>query len=105
MLFPHSYHQKKLAIEFIEGETALSDLDLGDFVDEIHRLNVNSCDEVIFDLEKINYLNSSDLGVLIKIKDMLLDDHINLILLNPSDNIKELLNIVGLNDFFGISEG
>jgi len=104
MQYPYSYEKKKLYINIPDHSEAFSDIDIDDFIGELLDLNIHARNEIMIDLRNVKHLNSSDLGALIKVKDLLLDNNINLVLLNPSENVLELLNIVGLSDFFGVAE-
>ena len=104
MQYPYSYEKKKLNINIPDHSEAFSDIDIDDFIGELLDLNIHARNEIMIDLRNVKHLNSSDLGALIKVKDLLFDNNINLVLLNPSENVLELLNIVGLSDFFGVAE-
>lgn len=104
MVYSYNYKDKILIVQINDDNEALGDIDVTNFVTDMQRLNTYSMDIALIDLHDKSYFNSSDLGALIKIKDSLFDAGITLELLNPSESILELLNIVGLNDFFGITE-
>ncbi|HPB81508.1 MAG TPA: STAS domain-containing protein [Spirochaetota bacterium] len=104
MIYPYTYKNKTLVVQINDDNEPLGDIDVTKFVTNIQKLNTCSMDTTLIDLHEKSYFNSSDLGALIKIKDSLFDAGITLKLLNPSESILELLNIVGLNDFFGIDE-
>lgn len=105
MEYAHRYENGMLIISVDDARTPLSELDIQNFTREIHTLNTGSKNQVVLDLNKKKYFNSSDLGALIKARDRLFDEGIELLLRKPSDNILELLKIVGLKDFFGTYNG
>jgi anti-anti-sigma factor len=102
MEYPHRYQDTMLVVEIRENDERLAEIDVDGFVGDIIKLNVHAHSAVVFDLNNKKHFNSSDLGALIKAKDMLLDEGIELILQRPSENIVELIKIAGLNDFFKI---
>jgi anti-anti-sigma regulatory factor len=104
MLYPYTYKNKTLVVQINDDNEPLGDIDVTKFVTDTQKLNTYSMDTTLIDLHEKSYFNSSDLGALIKIKDCLFDAGITLKLLNPSESILELLNVVGLNDFFGIDD-
>ncbi|MCP4137334.1 MAG: STAS domain-containing protein [bacterium] len=70
---------------------------LKDFVrTEITGDNTN----IILNLKQVPHLNSTALGVLIKIVEELSERKMNLFLMNASDSIKGLINLSGLKSFF-----
>ena len=102
MQYLHKYQNGALLIEIDDSREHLPDLVFDAFIDEILSLiNVGETN-VILNLIKKKHFNSSDLGVLIKVKDRLFENGIELYIMNPSDNILELLKIVGLKDFFRV---
>ncbi|HPA72721.1 MAG: STAS domain-containing protein [Spirochaetes bacterium] len=105
MEYSHRYDNGVLVIDIDDSREPLSELDILDFTREVHSLNTGSKSQVVLNLNKKTYFNSSDLGALIKARDRLFDEGVELLLLNPSENILELLKIVGLKDFFGIHNG
>ncbi len=104
MQYLHKYENGVLVIEIDDDRQHLPDIEFDGFVDEILLLNNNAESTVLLDLIKKKHFNSSDLGVLIKVKDRLFDNGIELCIMNPSDNVLELLKIVGLKDFFRICD-
>ncbi len=102
MEYSYRYLGKLLAVEIEENSVSLSDIDIDDLVSEILDLIREARKCVIFDLKGKKHFNSADLGALIKSKDLLSDNGIDLVLMHPSENIMELLKIVGLMDFIRI---
>lgn len=105
MVYSSRYDNGVLIIEIDDRREPLSDLNIRDFTGEIQSLNTGSKSQVVMDLSGKKHFNSADLGALIKIRDSLFDEGLELLLLKPSDNILELLKIVGLTDFFGTYTG
>jgi anti-anti-sigma factor len=104
MIFPHNFVNKIPVIEIEESNTAFSDLDAEDFCRELIEFNVHSAERIAFDLTEKKYFTSAELGILIKIKDTLLDQGIDLVLINPSEKARELLKMVGVFDLFMLVE-
>ncbi len=100
MIFPHSYINKIPVIKIEESDTSFSDVDAEEFYKDLVELNVHSSERIAFDLTEKKYFSSAELGILIKIKDMLLDEGIDLVLINPSEKARELLKMVGVFDLF-----
>ncbi len=105
MVYTSRYDNGVLIVEIDDAKGALSDLDVNGFISDIQDLNSASKNLVVFDVGLKKHFNSSELGILIKARDMLFEEGIELMLMNPSKNIRELLKIVGLNDFFRIYAG
>ncbi len=60
---------------------------------------INKC---IIDISEVRYMNSSGIGVLITILTKLRNKEGEVVLLNPSDQVKKLLVITKLNNIFSI---
>lgn len=60
---------------------------------------INKC---IIDISEVRYMNSSGIGVLITILTKLRNKDGEVVLLNPSDQVKKLLVITKLNNIFSI---
>jgi anti-anti-sigma regulatory factor len=102
MIYPYSYKNNILVIEISDNDELLSELNIKNISRDILDLNTHLYPEVILDLSNKRSFNSSNLAALIKIKDILFDEGIEIILQNMSDNIRELLKIVGLSDSFRV---
>ena len=102
MIFPYEYKNDVLVVKIDEKDSSFSEIIDGDFCKETLELNVHSSGKIAFELTGKKYFNSADLGTLIKIKDILLDEGIELVLINPSDKTTELFDMVGVSDFFVI---
>jgi anti-sigma B factor antagonist len=55
---------------------------------------------VVVDLEKVRYVNSSGLGVLITLLTKVRNKQGELVVVNPSEQVKKLFQITKLNDVF-----
>jgi len=104
MVYPYSYVNKVPVIEIVEEECSFADIDVEEFYNDIIQLNVHAAERIALDLSKKSFCSSADLGVLLKIKDLLIDDGIDIVLINPSDKAVELLKMVGVFDLFLLSE-
>jgi len=105
MLFTCRYDNDVLIVEIDDSKEPLSDVDVNGFIGDLQELNKASKNRVVLDLSLKKHFNSSELGTLIKVRDGLFDEGIELLLMKPSENILELLKIVGLNDFFRTYNG
>jgi anti-sigma B factor antagonist len=102
MVTPHHYHKNTLIVEISEGDGKLVSQSIEDFINELLSLNTGKKKEIVLDMSKKGYLNSSGLGDLIKLKDMLTDQGIDLMLLQPTSRVMSLLEMVGVTQFFKI---
>ena len=76
-------------------------LELMDLVSEKLNDNINQC---AIDLALVRYMNSSGIGVLITLLTKFRNKGGELVLINPSEQIKKLLIITKLNSIFVIVE-
>jgi anti-sigma B factor antagonist len=74
-------------------------MELVDLVNDKLNQEVNSC---AIDLSEVRYMNSSGIGVLITILTKFRNKGGEVVLINPSDQIKKLLVITKLNAIFNI---
>jgi anti-anti-sigma factor len=102
MDYTHRYQDDILVVELGKDDEQLSEINIDNLVKDMIALNIHSNNNIILDLRYKTHFNSTDLGALVKTKDLLIDAGIELILQRPSDNIIELIGIVGLSDFFKI---
>jgi anti-anti-sigma factor len=102
MDYKHRYQDNMLVMELRKDEDQLSEINIDNFVKDMIALNIHSNNKIILDLRNKTHFNSTDLGALVKTKDLLFDAGIDLYLQRPSENIVELIGIVGLSDFFKI---
>jgi len=57
-------------------------------------------DDIILDLETIDYIDSIGLGMLVSLYKESLNRNISLKIKNPSDNVKKLFRITALDELF-----
>jgi len=76
-------------------------LELMELVNDKLNDNINRC---AIDLSQVRYMNSSGIGVLITLLTKFRNKGGELILINPSEQIKKLLIITKLNSIFVIVE-
>lgn len=93
-----------LIFDIPEGGGTLVGFELDDFLNDILELYSENIKTVGLNLSKKNYLNSTGLGELIKVKDTLLDEGIKLVLISVGARIKSLLDMVGVEEFFNLIE-
>ncbi|CAG0953066.1 MAG: STAS domain-containing protein [Bacteroidetes bacterium] len=73
-------------------------------INEIENALANGCNKFILNLEKLEYLNSTGLGVLISLYTKIRNHSGELILSNISEPVKKLILISKLNSVFTIIE-
>lgn len=77
--------------------------ELFDFL--INKIEKENVSEIYFDLSSTTYLDSSFIGVIISIHKKTKKLHnSDIIILNPSDKVKEILNTMGLMEIIPIQE-
>jgi anti-anti-sigma factor len=102
MSVPYRIVNNYLIFDIPEGDGTLVGFELDDFINDILELYSENIKAVGLNLSKKNYLNSTGLGELIKVKDTLLDEQIKLVLIAVGARIKSLLDMVGVEEFFNI---
>jgi HptB-dependent secretion and biofilm anti anti-sigma factor len=98
------YHVKGtvLVVDMPEGEGRLTSRDIDDFIGQVLGLGTTKIRKIAFDMSRKEFLNSSGLGELVKVKDVFLDKNIELVLIGPTQRVKSLINMVGVDQFFNI---
>lgn len=92
------HHTLVLALEGdILGDS--SSLEIIDFVNE--KIN-QKFKNALLDLSKVRYINSSGIGLLITIVTKFRTNEGEVILVNPSEQVKKLINITKLDSIFTI---
>ena len=82
------------------GELDLSNCDkLKEF---LNKLFIESQIDIKIDLEKLDYIDSTGLGVLISILKKLKTSNKELYLVNPKQNVEKIFNITGLDKIFNM---
>ncbi len=105
MEYTHRYENNTLIIEIDDTKTPFCYIDVEMFAKEVIALNTKGENRVIIDLEKKKYFNSTELGIIIKIRERLFESGIETALAHPSKQILDLLVMVGLTAFFDIKKG
>ncbi len=98
MRFTHHITNDVLIVT-IESAGGVIDEDVDSLLEEIIALSPKK-NIIAIDLSGKEFLNSTGLGQLIKIKDVLVDRNIQLLILNPSKRVKSLIDMVGVHRFF-----
>ncbi|MCP4130996.1 MAG: STAS domain-containing protein [bacterium] len=98
----HHYKKNTLVITIPHNDNRLTDNEIEVFIREIIKLNNEKSNAVAFNMSQINHFNSNSLGNLVRIKDTLADNKIELTLISVSESGMSLLNMVGLETFFNI---
>ena len=91
-----------LVVEIPEGSGHLAGLDVDSFIRAIMEIAGPSISTIAFDMSQLEFLNSSGLGELVKIKDSLMDRNILLALINLSPRVTSLITMAGVDRFFTI---
>jgi len=91
-----------MVVDIAPGDGDFVEEDLDEFIKEIKSLNNGKAKKVALNMKNKKFLNSSGLGEMIKVKDILLDDGMELILIALAPRIESLIDMVGLNNFFTI---
>lgn len=105
MEYNNTYQKEILTIEIDDEQFPFGDIDSEAFANEIISLNTGGKNRVIIDLVKKKHLNSTELGIIIKIREKLFEAGLETSLAHPSKQILDLFAMVGLNDFFIIEKG
>ena len=102
MDFSHHFHDGILIVEISDGLMGQLCSDIDTFIHDIVSTNDKSSNTIALDLSKKNFLNSSGLSDLLRTKDRLSDEGLDLVLISPSSRVMALLKMIGVNDFFNI---
>lgn len=85
---------------YLCGELDVSNCDkLKEF---LNKLFIESQIDIKIDLEKLDYIDSTGLGVLISILKKLKTSNKELYLINPKQNVEKIFNITGLDKIFNM---
>ena len=104
MEFSHHFKKDILIVIIVEDNIGHICKNFDVFIDEIFKLINFSTKIIAFDMSKMSFLNSTGLSELIRVKDKLFDNDIELILINPLSRVRSLLEMIGVDDFFSIIE-
>ncbi len=105
MEYTNRYNNNILVIEIDDTKAPFSDIDVNMFANDIIANNTGMQHRIIIDLAKKKFLNSAELGIIIKIREKLFEAGIETSLAHPSKQILDLLAMVGLTEFFAIEKG
>ncbi|MGN6647724.1 MAG: STAS domain-containing protein [Cytophaga sp.] len=99
----NTYIKENILFLQLEGDLIgeSNGLELMDLVSEKLNENISHC---AIDLAQVRYMNSSGIGVLITLLTKFRNKGGELVLINPSEQIKKLLIITKLNSIFVIVE-
>jgi anti-anti-sigma factor len=89
-----------LIIDINEASGSLVNGTIEDFIETVLSMDRKKNTTVALDMSRKKYLNSSGLGDLIMTKDRLFDQGVDLVLIGVVENIRSLLSMVGVEDFF-----
>ncbi|MBN2160389.1 MAG: STAS domain-containing protein [Spirochaetes bacterium] len=102
MNIDHHFIHDVLIVDLPEGEGRLSGIDIDEFTSDLIKLCGPSAKKIAFNMSRKSFLTSSGLGDLVKLKDCLLDRELELVLISPSQRVKSLLDMVGVDQFFNV---
>jgi anti-anti-sigma factor len=91
-----------LVVDVPEGTGRLAYIDIEEFIQGILEATKPSVTTIAFDLSRQEFLNSTGLGELVKVKDRLLDRSIELALINCAPRVASLITVAGVDRFFTV---
>jgi anti-anti-sigma factor len=99
-----NYHIKGsvLIVDIPEGTGRFSVIDIDEFIHGILEAARPPITMIAFDLSHQEFLNSSGLGELVKVKDRLMDSNAELALINCAPRVNTLLAVAGVDRFFTV---
>lgn len=93
-----NYNEKELTIS-IDG--AIDTVDAPDLENEIND-EKGKFDSLILDFEKMDYISSAALGVLVATQDELYSQEIPFTIINTQERIKDIFEVAGIDKFLNI---
>jgi len=93
--------QYSISILALEGKI-MGGPEAGEINDQIHQMIDQRRTKIIIDMTKVEWMNSSGLGILIGAITTLKNNNGDLSLVNVSERVQNLLKITKLNDVFSI---
>lgn len=75
------------------------------FSDAIHGVLESGCTQLFIDLKFVDYISSAGVGVLFSALQRTEERGGQLVLLNPRETVKSVLDMLGATSFFSIREG
>lgn len=95
------YHSGPLCVAGFGGKDILDTFSVKDIRDELLELvKENQCETLALDLTGVKLIPSGMLGLLASMRDLNIDIH----LYNPSEDIREVLEITRLNQFMHLHD-
>ncbi|MFI4851503.1 MAG: STAS domain-containing protein [Gimesia chilikensis] len=95
------YHSGPLCVAGFGGKDILDTFSVKDIRDELLELvKENQCETLALDLTGVKLIPSGMLGLLASMRDLNIDIH----LYNPSEDIREVLEITKLNQFMHLHD-
>ncbi|MCX7679434.1 MAG: STAS domain-containing protein [Spirochaetes bacterium] len=104
MQYSHHYENDVLIIEIDEEKEPFCEIETEDLVKELLAFPIKGKNRIVFDFMKKKHLNSTELGILIKLHEKLFESGLEISIAHPSKQILDLLAMVGLSDFFIIEK-
>lgn len=97
-------NDKQIKLITLEGQLDESNVDAfaPKVYEIIEQLPENS--SLIIDLEKLSYLNSKSIGYISDFYTQLLNKNSKLLLAKPASNIRDIFNVVGLDQVISITQ-
>ncbi|MBP7738869.1 MAG: STAS domain-containing protein [Spirochaetes bacterium] len=102
MDFTHHCTGAALVLVMPEKAGRLAESDLNVFIDDIRGIITPSITTVALDMSRHDFMNSTGLGELVRLKDSLIDSNIELALINCSPRVASLLDMAGVDRFVKI---
>ena len=95
---------KKIKLITLEGQLDESNVD--SFAPKIYEVieQLPESSSLILDLENLTYLNSKSIGYISDFYSQLLNKNSKLILAKPASNIRDIFNVVGLDQVIDITQ-
>lgn len=95
------YEAGELTVVGFGGKDVLDDVNVADFRDEVSALvKKHGCKVLAVDLTGVTLIPSGLLGLLASLRQLGIDVHIY----NPSDDVRDVLEVTKLNEVFQIHE-
>lgn len=102
MSIEHHFCRDIPVIDLSVGIAGRICVDIDNFIAELKKLARSSPGIISLNMSSRDFLNSSGLADLIKARDRLFDEGIEIVLINPTEKVKSLLAIIGVEEFFRI---
>lgn len=98
--------QSDKAIKLITLEGQLDESNVDAFAPKIYEVieNIEAGQSMILDFEKVSYLNSKSIGYITDFYSQLLAKGSKLILAKPAANIRDIFNVVGIDQVIPLTQ-